>query len=90
MYEFFLTFQERQSPDITKQKGLSELKATLKDIVHNLAAAASSKQFIQYIPPYHASLDLITGLHLGEMTGEQEQTFLEPRSVQCVCCIFID
>ena len=64
-------FQERQSPDITKQKGLSELKSTLKGIVQNLAAAGGSKQFLLYTTPYLVSLDPSTGLQLGMMTQEQ-------------------
>jgi len=66
-----LLFQQRQSADITKQKGLSELKATLKDIVQNLAAAGSSKQFLLYTTSYLVSLDPSTGLHWGKMTQEQ-------------------
>jgi len=68
------------SPDIAKQKGLSDLKATLKDIVHNLAAAGGSKQFLLYTTSYLVSLDPSTGLQWGKMT--QEQALLQSSYLQ--------
>jgi len=49
---------------------LSELKATLKDIVQDPAAIGGSKQFLLYTTPYLVSLDLTTGLQWGKMTQE--------------------
>jgi len=59
---------------------LSELKATLKDIVQDPAAIGGSKQFLLYTTPYLVSLDLTTGLQWGKMT--QEQALLQSSYLQ--------
>jgi len=64
-------FQEGQLPDFTEAKGLSELKATLKDIVQSFTAAGGSRQFLPYTTSYLVFLDPSTGLQWGKMTQEQ-------------------
>ena len=77
---FSSLFQEGQSLDMTSANCLSELKATLKGIVQDLAATGGSKQFLLYTTSYLVSLDPSTGLQWGEMT--QEQALLQSNYLQ--------
>ena len=77
---------------MTKATCLSELRATLLDIVQDLAATGGSKQFLLYTTSYLVSLDPSTGLQWGKMTQEQallQSSYLKTGEVETLTTEFL-